>query len=437
MQREEIIMVVCCDLAGQVRGKGFPARELAGRMKRGIGWVPTNSMITAFGAIADSPWGALGDLLLVPDPETDIRVDFEDGLPAEHFYLGDITHTDGRPWGGCPRGFLKGALEALAQETGLRLVAAFEHEFYYTGVEERVNASYGLDAFRRQGSFGEALMGALRAAGVEPDSFMAEFGPRQYEVTVAHRVGVKAADDAVVLREMARAVAHRLGHKVSFSPLVTREVVGNGVHLHMSLIDGGGRPVMYDPAGPGGMSEVAGRFAAGILRHAAALCAVTAPSVISYDRLVPHRWSASANNLGFRDREACLRICPVIETEGADVAAQYNLEFRAADAAASPYLQLGALVHAGLAGIRDKLPAPTPTARDLAEMPAAERAALGIETLPRTLGAALDALEADAVARAWFPDELLAGYLAHKRFEIGLMQDLSPEEQSARYAEAY
>ncbi|MCG8693663.1 MAG: hypothetical protein MI806_20855, partial [Minwuiales bacterium] len=76
MNREELIMVCCCDLAGQVRGKGFPASELASRLKRGVGWVPTNAMITAFGDIGDSPWGSRGDLLLVPDPETKVRVEF-------------------------------------------------------------------------------------------------------------------------------------------------------------------------------------------------------------------------------------------------------------------------------------------------------------------------------------------------------------------------
>jgi glutamine synthetase len=83
-----------------------------------------------------------------------------------------------------------------------------------------------------------------------------------------------------------------------------------------------------------------------------ALCAITAPSVISYERLRPNAWSASVTNLGHRDREAFLRICPVSERPGADVAKSFNLEFRAADAAAAPYLALGAMVRAGLDGLR-------------------------------------------------------------------------------------
>ena len=64
-----------------------------------------------------------------------------------------------------------------------RLYAAFEQEFVYTGVEELPGAPYSLDAYRRQGIFGEAFTAALRQAGVTPDSFLPEYGARQFEVT--------------------------------------------------------------------------------------------------------------------------------------------------------------------------------------------------------------------------------------------------------------
>src|SRR5258708_5878224 len=173
MRREELIMVSTCDIAGQVRGKAFPAKALPGRLRRGVGWTPTNSMITCFGPIGDTPFGALGDLMLVPDPNTEVRVDFGDGGAIEHFFLGDIKETDGSPWSCCPRQFLKRGLDEL-EAAGLRLLAAFEQEFAYTGVEDRPNSAYAHDAFRRQGIFGEAFTRAMRQAGVEPDTFMAE-----------------------------------------------------------------------------------------------------------------------------------------------------------------------------------------------------------------------------------------------------------------------
>src|SRR5215208_2061375 len=96
-----------------------------------------------------------------------------------------------------------------------------------------------------------------------------------------------AADRAAATREVVREVASRLGYMASFAPMADPGGVGNGVHVHMSFVDREGRPVSYDPEGPGGLSATAARFAAGILEHLPALCAFTAPSVISYLRLGP------------------------------------------------------------------------------------------------------------------------------------------------------
>ena len=82
MQREHLVMFCYCDIAGQVRGKGFPVSQLAKRLRTGIGWTPTNIMLTAFGPIAESPWGPFGDLLLMPDPATQVDVDFGEDHPV-------------------------------------------------------------------------------------------------------------------------------------------------------------------------------------------------------------------------------------------------------------------------------------------------------------------------------------------------------------------
>ncbi len=94
MLREELIFVATCDIAGHVRGKGFPARELPSRLRKGIGWTHSNLMMSAFGPIFDTPFGTSGDLMIVPDREAAVRVDFGDGLPPEQFHLGDIRNTD-------------------------------------------------------------------------------------------------------------------------------------------------------------------------------------------------------------------------------------------------------------------------------------------------------------------------------------------------------
>ncbi len=104
---EGIITVCCSDIAGQVRGKGFPACDLDKRRRFGVGWTPTNVMINCFGRIPATPFGAEGDLMLVPQPGGDIVLDAGDGVPPEHIILGDIRTMAGEPWECCLRGVLK------------------------------------------------------------------------------------------------------------------------------------------------------------------------------------------------------------------------------------------------------------------------------------------------------------------------------------------
>jgi glutamine synthetase len=433
--REPLALVCTCEIAGRVRGKGFPLADLASRLKSGVGWVPTNTMISALGPIADTPFGATGDLVLVPDPETELHVDFEDGSAPEHWFLGDIRTTEGKPWECCPRDFLRRALTALNDAAGLELYSAFEQEFVYTGVEDHPGAPYSLEAWRRQGCFGESFIAAMRAAGLEPDSFLPEYGARQFEVTNAPALGVASADRAIKVRELARAIAHRLGHRTIFSPILDPNGTGNGVHIHMSFRDPDGRPATHDPGRPYGLTKTAEAFMAGVIQHARALAAVTAPNPVSYIRLTPNRWAPTWAYLADRDREASLRVCPVLGFTGADPAKQFNVEFRPADAAASPWLALGAVFWAGVDGISRGLSLPPPC--DIAAMNPDRRRAAGIAELPHSLAEALDCLEATPQAESWFGATYLDAYLRHKRAELALVADLTPEELCARYAESY
>ena len=105
MIREELIFVATCDISGHVRGKGFPARELPGRLKKGIGWTGSNLMMSPAGPIWDTPFGTAGDLMIVPDPAAEVRVDFADGSAVEHFFLGRHLHDRRQALGVLPARF--------------------------------------------------------------------------------------------------------------------------------------------------------------------------------------------------------------------------------------------------------------------------------------------------------------------------------------------
>jgi len=434
---EELVGFLHADVSGLLRGRSVPASDLEHRLGTGVGWVPADQALTPFGPIAEpNPWGAVGDLRLLPDRETGVSVDLPDVSPLR-FFLCDAANTDGSPWDACPRTLLKDALSQLEREAGLSLISSFEQEFLLEAPGFEPGPGFSFAAQRAVEPFGPVVFAALRQAGVEPEVFLPEYGTGQFEVPLAPAPGLAAADRAATMKEVVREVARVLGYRASFAPMPDPGGVGNGVHVHMSLVDGQGEPVFYDPERPGSLGVTGARFAAGILEHLPALCAITAPSVASYLRLKPHHWSAGFGYLGERDREATIRIPPTASAPGADPARQFNLEFRASDAAACPHLALAVIVLAGLRGIREELPEPSLAGGDPSGLDEVARRRLGARPLPASLAEALEALEGDETVRSWLSRDLFDCYVGVKRTEISLLEGADPAEICGRYLRVY
>ncbi|MGO9489104.1 MAG: glutamine synthetase [Solirubrobacteraceae bacterium] len=437
MSPPELVSLLTCDLGSIARGRAVFASELQEHLQAGIGWVPANQALTPLGPLAEpNPFGPIGDLRLLPDPGTHVRVGGEPGASPLELILCDIVETDGTPWACCPRSFLKDALLALGEQAEATLTASFEHEFQLLrgGPSE---PPFSLAAQRGAEPFATAVMGSLVEAGVEPERFFPEFASHQFEIPVAPANGLASADRSVVLRAVVQEAARREGLRASFVPLLDPSEAGNGLHIHLSLHDRNGRALLYDAARPGRLSELGGSFAAGILSHAGALSALCAPSPVSGERLRPHHWSAGSVSLGAQNRESLLRIPPLVDLGGGEVESQMRLEFRGADAAANPYLALGAILRAGLEGIRGELPAPPILDRDPAELDEAEAARFGVGGLPGSLGEALEALEADRTAKGWLTPLLGQAYVSLKRAELAATADMTLEEACRRYADVY
>lgn len=435
---EELVTFVTTDLAAITRGRSLMLRDLEAGMTKGVGWVPANLALTPFDEIASpNPFGSAGDLRLIPDPATKVRVSSIPDMTPLHFYHCDINDLAGNPWEGCVRSMLKSAIADLEAEAGLRVVAAFEQEFQILGADWPTAPSFGLSAQRRADPFGPLLMTALQEAGADPETFLPEYGRDQFEIVCGPSGALAAADRAVTIREVTRELAAQFGWKASFAPKTEPDGAGNGVHIHLSFTDLGGNPVTFDASRPGRLSERAGAFAAGIIRHLPALTAIAAPTVLSYMRLQPHRWAAAWTTLGDKDREATLRICPTSERPGFDPSRAFNMEFRAADATASPHLSLAVLMRAGLEGLRGNLPQPPIIEGDPEAKTAKVRARLGIHRLPSSLPEALDALNADAVVKSWFSPTFIDCYFAMKRKEIAIVAGLDDASLCARYSAVY
>lgn len=435
MRTRELTFLATNDLAGQTRGRALWRDELD--PATGCGWVPANLGVGPFGKIVETRHiNSTGDLRLVPDPASEARLEGIPGKAPMSIFMADIKKTDGSGWECCPRTFLRRAVEEFRAATGLELVVAFEHEFMFTEAPD-AESPFSFQALRRLEPFGTDLMKVLQGAGLEPETWLPEYGSNQWEVTVRPSDPLVAADRAILLREVVREVAHAAGKTASFTPALTPTGTGSGVHVHFSFRDPAGAPAMFDAAGPGRMSKLAGSFAAGVLRHARALMAICSPSEVSYIRLAPHNWSSSSSFLGERNREALLRICPTLSMAGHDEARQFNLEFRAADATANPWLLLGSVIRAGLDGIGQKLDTPHIVDVDLDELSEEQRTAAGISPLPASLREALDALSANETVSGFFDPQLLALHHAIKTSEIEQLAGMSPAEKCARYASAY
>jgi len=434
----ELATFVTTDIAGITRGRSFAAAEIDSYLRKGVGWVPANLALTPFDLIADpNPWGSSGDLRLMADPDSKARVTCLPDVTPLHFYHSDITNLKGEPWVCCVRSFLKATISEFEREAGLKVVAAVEQEFQLLCVDWPAAPSFGLRAQRRAEPFGPLLMTALKEAGAEPEMFLPEYGKDQFEITCRPAPALAAADRGATIRAVTKEVAALFGWNASFAPKTDPNGVGNGVHLHVSFTDLQGNPVTFDASRPGRLSKIAGSFAAGVIKHLPALAAFTAPSVLSYMRLVPHHWSAAFTCLGEKNREATLRICPTLDLPGSDPAKQFNMEYRAADACASPHLSLAVVLKAGLEGIRAGLEQPPLINSDPSNFSAEEQAELGVRRLPSSLSEALDTLAADETVTGWFSKDFLDCYFAMKRKEIEIVADLSPEALCARYASVY
>jgi glutamine synthetase len=406
--------IATVDLGGVCRGRAVP--EGAGGS---VGWVPANLAVTPFATLADNPFGSLGDLRLCADPTTVIALPTR-GAPVS-LALGDLHNSDGTRWECCPRALLRQTLADLKARTGLTIRAAFEHEFVLSS-DHPPEHPFSVQALLSGEPFGSQLVAALEQAGLCPETWLPEFGNHQWEVTVRPAEGLIAADRAILLREIVRALARMTGTAASFTPTPPDCGATSGAHIHFSLWTAEGEPATCGD-GSGTLSSAAASFAAGVLEHASALTALTAPAVVSYDRLGPGHWSADRPRLAVQDREALLRI-PGPTSMSDDRAAQVHLEYRAADSTANPWLALGALVRAGADGLARDLPAPGLTGP-------------GATNLPASLDEALVALEEDSVMSSWLPADLLRTYLSMKRAEISVMSKVPADEVHARYAEAY
>jgi glutamine synthetase len=415
-----------CDVSGVARTKAVHVSQLERKLVEGVGLTRAQMAINLLEQLIHvEDMEPVGEIRLVPDPATFTVLPW---VPASASVLCDQLGHDRADWGACPRSYLKSVVDRAAR-MGLRVQAAFENEYYLA--REDPDGDGGFTAFDAPGhapvysaighDLTAALMvetaDALEAQGLIVEQAINEYGAGQQEIAIRHASALTAADNQIKFRDTVRGVALRHGLFASFAPKPFPDQIGSGAHVHFSLWDaagGGERNVLYDPAAPGGLSRTGRHFIAGVIEHLPALVALTAPSFNSYSRLRPSAWASATTAWGFDNKEAALRVCSPFyqRAEGS-----FNIEYKAADASANPYLALGALIACGLDGIERSLEPAGPAEHDPARMTPEELARAGVRPLPASMAAALDELAADKYLLDGLGDLLARCYLAVRRSE--------------------
>jgi glutamine synthetase len=329
------------------------------------------------------------------------------------------------PFEACSRQILKRVTTAAAAQ-GFSLNLGIETEFYLLrdGDDGPVPAApsdtlakpcYDLRSLLHNFDMIDEIVTAMNGMGWGVYSFDHEDGNGQFETDFAYTDALSMSDRFVFFRLMVGEMASRHGLFVSWMPKPFEDRTGSGAHFNMSLADSDGTNLFVDVADDRGcgLSALGYSFVAGVLRHAPAICALIAPTVNSYKRLVKQgnssglTWAPIFACYGNNNRTNMLRI-PL---------GGGRVECRAADSATNPYLGAALMLAAGLEGIEAGLDPGDPNATNMYLLSSEELAERGISWLPRTLDEAVDALEADGLAATVLGDAMHRAWVAEKRAE--------------------
>jgi glutamine synthetase len=421
-EKADVRLVRCLytDNGGIIRGKVTNANQLRSRINDGIGLtlaMQAMNMLDQLAAVEGM--GPVGEIRLTPDPATFRVLPYAEKSAAMTV---DMIKLEGTPWEACPRSFLKRQIQSAA-DLGITLQMAVEFEWTmahklpdgsFTPIDEAL--CFSSNAMTIANAVILDIVEALEAQNIPVELYYPELGHGQQEMSIRHSDPLTCADNQIFIRETIRNIAYQHGMYASLAPKPFLDQAGNGGHIHFSLWDAEGKHnLMYDPSGDYRMSNTGMCFIAGILDHLPGLLALTCACYNSYHRLQPHFWSSAYTAWGNDNREGAVRVASRYLSDAEGTA---NAERKAADLSMNPYLAFGALIAAGLDGIRRELDPGAPVAIDPGNYTDAEREARGIKRFPTTLNEALDALEADSALTGALGPLLATSYIAVKRFGV-------------------
>ena len=366
--------------------------------------------------------------------------------PAVAWFASDLW-CRGAPFEACSRNILKRQV-ARAEALGLRMNLGMEAEFFVlrdtpdggyaplSGRHHLEKPAYDVSRLLDNYPWLDELVGAMNQLGWGVYSFDHEDGIGQFEIDFSYFDALTMADNFVFFRWMAHEIARRHGGFASFMPKPYGDRAGSGAHFNVSLASiatGENLFASSDDKRGCGISPMGYQFIAGVLRHLPAICAVVAPTVNSYKRLVLRgsmsgfTWAPVFCCYGDNNRTNTIRI-PL---------GGGRMELRAADSACNPYLGAAMVLAAGLEGIEQGLDPGDPHRDNMYLKTPAQLDALGIRTLPQTLGQAVGEFAADPLSEAVFGPAMFRTWADYKQDEWTRYLNHVSDWEKARYLKMF
>ncbi|WP_264210901.1 glutamine synthetase family protein [Leisingera thetidis] len=407
-----------CDHLSIMRGKYLPLSR--------TGEGSTRFCRSVFGTHFDKDLlDAPGAMVKQGLPDMELRWLQEDIRDSWHaatkVVLGDLFDDAGQPLALCPRGALKRAV-ADWQKRGLAPKVGIELEAFALQADDRGRLMpydapggvvYGTGPFADPLRVNDRIWAMADDMGFSLDMITAEFDSPQFEYALTFDDAVKAVDDVVLFRLMAREVALEYGIVLTFMPKPVAEAGGSGMHINFSFADeAGGNALAAGPrGGPAHMTDLARGCLAGLLHHHKGLAGLIAPTASSYMRLQPGTLSGYWRNWGGDHRNVTTRI----SSEGG---AKARLEHRTADSSANPYTAVAAVLQAARLGVENGLKLPPMETGDGFDRTDAR------EGTAADLKGAVEDLQRDAALTEAVGPELVANHVFMKLREVRKTRDL-------------
>ncbi|MDN7146068.1 glutamine synthetase family protein [Liquorilactobacillus mali] len=426
----KLLEFVYVDYNGIARGKTITVKKLGSHLISGIGITRAMFGMNSHDQLQDIVgMTAVGEVRLIPDLKTLALVP---GVKQIATLMCNHYDTAQNLYEADPRLLLQNVLEKYA-DMGLKTIGTYENEFIYFKENEEKKLEpvdehpcFSIDA---TGTFYHMLpevLEALEESGIDAEQYYPEAGFGQHELSMEPTDLLSAADNEIRFKRVIKGVAKKHDLFTTFAPKPLLATEGNGGHIHFSLwkIEDDSN-ALYDESDEMKLSILGKYFVGGLLKHIKAVVALTCPTVNSYQRLQPGEWSSAYATYGQDNREAAVRIP---STFWGNQESSMNIELKASDASANPYLAIAGILLAGLDGIKNKVLPNQPVDVDPAELSAEEREKFGVKKLPNSLDEAIEELAADEYFKKVLPAKLLEAYCKVKKSEVKFYDGMQQEK---------